>query len=79
MGQAPVRNLNISASLAAAAFLVAGCAGPAVKGLAASSQKLEQDKDAPASPAMFFSLRRSLPTSRRRLPSPACAPTVSTT
>src|SRR5277367_662338 len=38
-----MRNLKISASLAAAAFLVAGCAGSAVSELAASSQKLEQD------------------------------------
>ena len=38
-----MRNLKISASLAAAAFLVAGCGGSAVSELAASSQKLEQD------------------------------------
>jgi hypothetical protein len=36
-----MRNLKISASLATAAFLVAGCAGSAVNELAASSQKLE--------------------------------------
>jgi len=38
-----MRNLQISAFLATAAFLVAGCAVSAVNELAASSQKLEQD------------------------------------